>query len=225
MIGDARQDFAKILLRIEAVQLRSSDQAVDDRGALTACIGTREEIILPAQSDGTDVRFGGMQEQDVPASGLTGLYPTPARNYASNPGRWTTPDPLGGDLTNPQSLNRYTYARDNPLSLTDATGLDFYMSCARTEKNASSCQQETVGYDKSGNAEKAWVEGVTQSGTFVATLIGNDSSGNLVDKTTGTGVYTGSVSGSGVFFSQNGGKTSSMGVRGCGYSRCIREPP
>src|ERR1700748_1936466 len=29
-------------------------------------------------------------------------------------GRFMSPDPLGGDLTNPQSLNRYAYVLNNP---------------------------------------------------------------------------------------------------------------
>jgi hypothetical protein len=37
-------------------------------------------------------------------------------------GRWLTPDPMGGDLTNPQSLNRYAYALNNPETLTDPLG-------------------------------------------------------------------------------------------------------
>ncbi|HEV2499835.1 MAG TPA: RHS repeat-associated core domain-containing protein [Terriglobia bacterium] len=38
-------------------------------------------------------------------------------------GRWLTPDLLGGDITNPQSLNRYAYALNNPTTLTDPSGL------------------------------------------------------------------------------------------------------
>jgi hypothetical protein len=38
-------------------------------------------------------------------------------------GRWMTPDPVGGDITNPQSLNRYAYALDNPETLADPSGL------------------------------------------------------------------------------------------------------
>jgi Mannosyl-glycoprotein endo-beta-N-acetylglucosaminidase len=38
-------------------------------------------------------------------------------------GRWLTPDPMGGDLTNPQSLNRYAYALNNPETLADPSGL------------------------------------------------------------------------------------------------------
>jgi hypothetical protein len=37
--------------------------------------------------------------------------------------RWLTPDLLGGDITNPQSLNRYAYALNNPETLTDPLGL------------------------------------------------------------------------------------------------------
>ena len=38
-------------------------------------------------------------------------------------GRWLSPDPVGGDITNPQSLNRYPYVLNNPTSLTDPLGL------------------------------------------------------------------------------------------------------
>ncbi len=34
-----------------------------------------------------------------------------------------SPDPLGGDVTNPQSLNRYAYALNNPTTFVDPLGL------------------------------------------------------------------------------------------------------
>jgi RHS repeat-associated protein len=37
-------------------------------------------------------------------------------------GRMLSPDPVLGDLGDPQSLNRYSYVRNNPLGLTDPTG-------------------------------------------------------------------------------------------------------
>jgi RHS repeat-associated protein len=52
------------------------------------------------------------------------MYDTYFRFYAPSPGRWHSPDPLGGDITNPQSWNRYAYALDNPCSVTDPLGLD-----------------------------------------------------------------------------------------------------
>ena len=47
-----------------------------------------------------------------------------ARVYATGQGRWLSPDPLAGDISNPQSLNRYAYALNNPCSLKDPLGLD-----------------------------------------------------------------------------------------------------
>jgi RHS repeat-associated protein len=53
------------------------------------------------------------------------------RNYEQNLGRWMSPDPLGGDITNPQSLNRYAYVLNNPLSYTDPLGLILALLCTR----------------------------------------------------------------------------------------------
>jgi RHS repeat-associated protein len=47
-----------------------------------------------------------------------------ARYYGSDMGRFLSPDPMGGHFLNPQSLNRYAYVHDNPLSLVDPFGLD-----------------------------------------------------------------------------------------------------
>ncbi|MGH9433863.1 MAG: RHS repeat-associated core domain-containing protein, partial [Terriglobia bacterium] len=66
-----------------------------------------------------DPTFGGLLGDDRYA----GLDPAPFREYSPGQGRWLTPDPVGGDLTNPQSLNRYAYALNNPESLTDPSGL------------------------------------------------------------------------------------------------------
>jgi RHS repeat-associated protein len=38
-------------------------------------------------------------------------------------GRWLSPDPLAGDITNPQSLNRYAYVMNNPTTNIDPLGL------------------------------------------------------------------------------------------------------
>jgi RHS repeat-associated protein len=48
------------------------------------------------------------------------------RNYSPTQGRWLTPDPYSGsyDITNPQSMNRYAYVLNNPLTFTDPLGLE-----------------------------------------------------------------------------------------------------
>jgi hypothetical protein len=49
------------------------------------------------------------------------------RHRVSSPptqGRWLSPDPLAGNILNPQSLNRYAYVLNNPTSLVDPLGLD-----------------------------------------------------------------------------------------------------
>ena len=51
-------------------------------------------------------------------------YQTPNRYEIPRHGRWLTPDPLSGDVTNPQSLNRYAYVMNNPTTFTDPQGLE-----------------------------------------------------------------------------------------------------
>ncbi|HEX5324012.1 MAG TPA: RHS repeat-associated core domain-containing protein [Capsulimonadaceae bacterium] len=46
-----------------------------------------------------------------------------ARLYDPALGRFLSPDPVAGTVYDLQELNRYTYVLDNPLSLTDPTGL------------------------------------------------------------------------------------------------------
>ncbi len=52
----------------------------------------------------------------------TGLDHTPFRQYQSLQGRWLSVDPLGGDISNPQSLNRYAYVQNDPNDYSDPSG-------------------------------------------------------------------------------------------------------
>src|SRR5205085_5268745 len=45
------------------------------------------------------------------------------RFYHSAHGRFMSADPLGGSVSNPQSLNRYAYVRNDPINLIDPLGL------------------------------------------------------------------------------------------------------
>ncbi len=62
-------------------------------------------------------RFGGM-EYDAKNK----LYYTFSRFYDSLLGRFTSPDKIGPDIANPQSLNRYSYAHNRPITMTDSSG-------------------------------------------------------------------------------------------------------
>jgi RHS repeat-associated protein len=46
-----------------------------------------------------------------------------ARYYNYRLGRFMSADPAGGDLSDPQSENRYAYVRNNPTNMTDPSGL------------------------------------------------------------------------------------------------------
>lgn len=95
-----------------------------------------------------------------------------ARYYRAGIGRFITVDPLGGHLEDPQSLNAYAYARNNPLRYTDPTGLDFQLSCAERSAN---CQQV--------NGSGPLVQGTTSAnGAFTPTVI---TSASLANATSG----------------------------------------
>jgi RHS repeat-associated protein len=53
----------------------------------------------------------------------SGLDNFGARYNSSQYGRFMSPDPLGGKLADPQTLNKYSYVRNNPVTLTDPTGM------------------------------------------------------------------------------------------------------
>ncbi len=72
-------------------------------------------------TNGTMFRlFNSLEWYDPPVDG----YQADFRYLIPRFGRWLSPDPVAGDVTNPQSLNRYAYVLNNPTSLTDPLGLD-----------------------------------------------------------------------------------------------------
>jgi RHS repeat-associated protein len=89
-----------------------------------------------AQQESTYYAFGGEQRvitntvanaykfTGFERDSESGLDDTLFRKYASNLGRWLSPDPMAGDILNPQSLNRYGYALNNPVNFIDPLGLD-----------------------------------------------------------------------------------------------------
>lgn len=103
-------------------RLGSTEALTDGNGALlmsSQYMPFGQEI--PAGTSTNHYKFTG-KERDAES----GLDYFGARYYSSNMGRFSSPDPSGllyADISNPQSLNLYTYVLNNPLSNTDPTGL------------------------------------------------------------------------------------------------------
>jgi RHS repeat-associated protein len=93
----------------------------------------------------TDRRFTGQRQED---SSLGSLYDFNARFYSPYLNRWLSPDTIVPDPSNPQSLNRYSYVRNNPLRYTDPTGHCeniFDIACLLTELGIAIGQSGELG--------------------------------------------------------------------------------
>jgi RHS repeat-associated protein len=102
----------------------------------TPCVGATEQF------------FTG-QERDQE----TGNDYFQARHYASNTGRFISPDPSGlqyADISNPQSFNLYAYVRNNPLIFRDPTGLECVWDDGSYDSNDDSSTGDGA-VDRSGN--------------------------------------------------------------------------
>ena len=73
---------------------------------------------------GVDYGVSGSEEYRYTGKPVdsSGLYYYGARYYDPSIGRFITVDPASPDLTDPQSLNRYVYCRNNPHKYTDPDG-------------------------------------------------------------------------------------------------------
>lgn len=84
-----------------------------------AGVGLRTTTQKYSVTDKARQRFAQTERDEA-----TGLDHTAFRKYDSFAGRWTTPDLLFGDIADPQSFNRYSYAANDPTNLMDPVGLD-----------------------------------------------------------------------------------------------------
>jgi RHS repeat-associated protein len=129
-----------------------------------------------------------------------------ARYYGSSMGRFLSPDPVfisAQRLMDPQGLNLYSYVRNNPLGLTDDSGLDFYLACQTSDH--SGCGQVQNG------DQSVWVQGQGTGKDFQAYDIdmNRDGSGLFSDQFGND--YTGTFNQNGVSFSSvdSGGASGS----------------
>lgn len=112
--------------------LGSLDALTDETGALIQKMsfdawGKRREDTWAAMANPyvfnalvTTRGFTGHEQIDS-----VGLVHMNGRVYDPEIGRFVSADPFVQDLSNSQSLNRYTYVLNNPLSMTDPTGFFF----------------------------------------------------------------------------------------------------
>ena len=172
--------------------------------------------------DGTAYRYDAVVAMFYKFTGKerdseSGLDNFGARYNASTMGRFMTPDPLyieGSRLLDPQLLNLYSYVRNNPLSLTDPSGMLVDVNCQQV--SSAQCAQtvadfnnrEGAGFqvtrdDKTGQlnvvdpknvdpsklsgGEKALYDSITnKDATGTLTVVGNDSSLDF-EKSSGKG--------------------------------------
>jgi RHS repeat-associated protein len=85
-----------------------------------------------------------------------------ARHNISRLARFSSPDPISGSASDPQSLNRYSYVRNMPVLLTDPTGL--MVGCNTVDNRALDQQQDSKGggpiaSDTNGDASEADPQG------------------------------------------------------------------
>ena len=77
------------------------------------------------QSGSSDLSFTGQDAQIAASSTSEILYDFMFREYSPLQGRWIQPDRAGMnavDLADPQSLNRYSYVENEPVSASDNSG-------------------------------------------------------------------------------------------------------
>ncbi len=134
----ARKDFpAKTIFYYFSDHLKSASVITDDQGRIK-----KESDFYPwggelqfVNNDLNKYLFTGKERDSETSLDYFG-----ARYYSSAMSRFTSPDPLlnSGKPWDPQSWNRYSYVRNNPLAKIDPTGLyDLNNTCGSGDKKCN----------------------------------------------------------------------------------------
>src|SRR5215468_7633634 len=120
-------------------------------------------------NDSNHYKFTGKERDSE-----TGLDYFGARYYSNPLGRWLTPDwssapvPVPyADLTDPQTLNQYSYVRNIPTVKIDADGHCEGDDCNNIQVKAEVRQQPVIAQERAGKTDSAIVGGeVTYTFTY-----------------------------------------------------------
>lgn len=120
-------DGSTVLRTIDGVE-QSEFHLYDALGSVIALTDENGDLIAEYEYDA----YGGIRSQtgtavnDIQFTGEqydadTGLIYLRARYYDPSNGRFISKDPFQGIEDKPRSINRYTYANNNPVNLTDSS--------------------------------------------------------------------------------------------------------
>ena len=176
----------------------------------------------PSSDDATPLHFTGKERDAESGNDYFG-----ARYYASSMGRFMSPDYSDDDSqgepvpffnpSNPQTLNLFSYAHDNPFTGSDPDGHDVNVCTTGSDGNQQCTEMSNDQYQAAQQASNGSLNVPTLdqvgsngngSGQFNSTAI-TDSSGNIV----GTATYV-SDGGADYYANANGYQTLATASRG-----------
>ena len=118
-----KKDTSPKLFYLLTDHLDSIDTVLDESGDVVErqdyfSFGAERVTDTTAEAPVTNQGYTGKEKDEE-----TGLNYYGARYYDSELGRFVTVDPWEGDLSDPQTLNKFTYVLNNPLKYVDPTGM------------------------------------------------------------------------------------------------------
>jgi RHS repeat-associated protein len=127
----------------------------------------------------TDYRFTGQRED-----GYIKLTVMGARWYDGQLGRWISPDSIIPDPANPQSFNRFSYTRNNPVKFRDPSGhMEIYGGSYEpysnywytyVNPNAPGCQASQERIAQIGSLAVDFTTGLGDAKGFIEAFVGKD---------------------------------------------------